>query len=165
MSGNTVNQLVGYFSLIVITILSISTLYKNYKSKIYYRFWSPLTFISLIYLYYVVIAPVNLMWGEKVTLLSVDLTQAAYKSWMAACVSFISIIIGFNYSKGINKRFWTFRVGEKKMVKYGLITFVVGYGMWVAVRGFHLNAFSLEEDPQFTTGGFPCILQMEFHFW
>ena len=88
-----------------IFILTTVTLYKNFKSKNYYKFWSPLTFISLIYIYYTIIGPIILLSAEDIVYLGTNLTDSITYAWFGACISLLSIHFGFISYKGSRKLF------------------------------------------------------------
>ena len=147
-------NILGLSSLIIISFIIVYTLVGNYFSKKYYLFWSPLTFISLIYFYYVICAPLILMsvLGD-VYYVGVKLTANASVSWIAACLSLVSIQIGFRLYKGSKIRFWKLNFNYNVSLKIGLILFMLGLFIYSIHNGFNFNLISSKNKIEFTNEG------------
>ena len=144
------------FACVCILALFISiTLYKSFTSKSYYEFWSPLTFVCLVYLYYVIVNPINFALQGRVDFLGLNLISAADSAWLGAFLSFFSLWFGFRiYHKKISKTsLFNFQLPSSKLPKAGLILFGLGLAFWVYTRGFQLNVFAVDNDREFVTGG------------
>ena len=111
----------------IILLITISTIYKNYKSKFTYKFWSPLTFISLIYIYYTIVGAIVLLSSGVHNYLGVNLSDSVTYAWVGASLSILSLNIGFKSFKGLNKPFWNFSMSDKSFYKSGLILFLIGF--------------------------------------
>lgn len=137
-------------SLAILLFLIIYTLYRNYKSKNYYNFWSPLTFISAIYLYYVVITPLFLLfeYGD-VYYVGINMTSKASISWAAASLSLVSIHIGFRFYKGRKKKLWNWNFNDESLVKIGLLLFVISVSLYSSFRGFNINFLTVSSGDEF----------------
>ena len=162
--GFTIYDVLGSLSVIVLGILAFYIIIRNYRSKYYFNFWSPLTFISLFYLYYVVITPLNLFLTGNAILVGVDMANSAYLSWFAALLSFASILMGFRYYRGFKNVFWKFRISHDQAFKYGFILFLLGFILWTSVRGFQFNIFEVDETRSFITGGFTMYITSAISF-
>ena len=137
-----------------ILILTIITLYKNYKSKKYYKFWSPLTFISLIYIYYTIIGAIILLSAEDLEYLGTNLSKTATYGWVGASISLFSIHLGFLSYKGSSKLFHNLNLNSKKAFKIGVLLFLIGFFVYSLFRGFNLNIVQSSSKLVFQDGGF-----------
>lgn len=142
-------------SLAILLFLIIYTLFNNYSSKNFFKFWSPLTFISAIYLYYVVITPLFLLYEHgNIYYVGTNMTSAAPLSWVAACISLLSIHIGFRLFKGRKKKLWSFDIDYKSSAKIGLILFLVSIAFYSSFRGFNLNFLTVSSGDEFKNTSF-----------
>jgi len=155
----------GYLSVIIIFIVSLTIIIRNYTSKNQYEFWSPLTIVSLLYLYYVVINPISILVGGDVYYLGVNMKESANSSWIAAMLSYISILVGFSVFKKKNKRsLFNFNVNLKMLKKSGIFLFFLGYSFWVYTRGIQINVFEVDNDREFVTDGLSMYFVMGISF-
>lgn len=162
---NFTDNFFAYLSVFIILITALSLVFKNYKSKKLYDFWSPLTFVSLLYLYYVVINPISIISKGQVYYLGINMKDAADSSWIAAMLSYISILLGFYLFKKRNKpSLFNYELNYKKLKKGGLFLFFLGYSFWVYTRGFQLNAFQVDNDRKFVTDGLSMYFVMGISF-
>lgn len=155
----------GYLSVIIIFIVSLTIIIRNYTSKNQYEFWSPLTIVSLLYLYYVVINPISILVSGDVYYLGVNMKDSANSSWIAAMLSYISILVGFSVFKKKNKRsLFNFNVNLKMLKKSGIFLFFLGYSFWVYTRGIQINVFEVDNDRKFVTDGLSMYFVMGISF-
>jgi len=125
--------------ILIILFLTTITLYKNFKSKNYYKFWSPLTFISLVFIYYTIIGALVLLSVDDVSFLGVNLTGSATYSWLGAVVSLLSIHSGFLIYRGSSITFLNLNLNNKKAFKTGIFLFLIGFLTYSVIRGFNLS--------------------------
>ena len=138
--------------ILIILFLTTKTLYKNFKSKNYYKFWSPLTFISLVYIYYTIIGALVLL-SNDILYLGVNLTVSATYSWLGAVVSLLSIHSGFLIYRGYSIPFLNLNLNNKKAFKTGIILFLIGLLNYSAIRGFNLSIVQSSSKLEFNDGG------------
>ena len=138
--------------ILIILFLTTKTLYKNFKSKNYYKFWSPLTFISLVYIYYTIIGALVLL-SNDILYLGVNLTVSATYSWLGAVVSLLSIHSGFLIYRGYSIPFLNLNLNNKKAFKTGIILFLIGFLNYSAIRGFNLSIVQSSSKLEFNDGG------------
>lgn len=85
----------GVLSLSVLIVLIFYTLLRGLSNKDQRAFWSPMTIISLTFLYYTVIGPLFAIYIKDTTYRYVELGQHISISWVGAAVTLLFINIGF----------------------------------------------------------------------
>jgi oligosaccharide repeat unit polymerase len=142
-------------SIIIIILIIGYNFVSAYKSKQYYRFWSPMTFISLVFFYYVIYVPFSDIMSEKgATIGNTDLSYGLSYAWCGACVSLCCIAIGFKFARFKYKAdTTTIPLQENKLVRIGVVIFVLGtlaYSVYHPIR-FSIGKF--EDDFSFKNMG------------
>lgn len=147
-------EIQNFIPISIIFLLTTITIYKNYKSKNFYQFWSPLTFISLIYIYYTIVGAITILSSSDYTYLGVDLSGSATYAWVGASLSLLSIHTGFIIYKGSRKPLWNYRINIRSFYKVGMILFLIGFVIYSIFRGFNLSVFQSSIENEFEDGGF-----------
>lgn len=129
-----------------------------YFSKDKSLVWSPMTAISLTYVYYCLIP----YWGGSIEKYSID--ESLYNGYLfhiAALVSYIFILIGFRKSSNTSFNNWNSLIVSSNVGKYGLLIFAIGFIGYSSVRGFHLS-FASESNTkkEMAIGGFVYYFMM-----
>jgi oligosaccharide repeat unit polymerase len=117
----------GTVALTVILCIMAYHFVRIFKSKEYYRFWSPITFILLTFFYYAIYSPIaDISSTGVVEYARVDLSYGLSYSYIGACLSMCSILIGFKISRFKNKKYLTGTLQTNKILTISVTLFVVG---------------------------------------
>lgn len=132
----------------------LSAFFAKDKSKI----WSPITAVSLTYIYYCIIPfwyRVNVRYSINENLYHGELFH------IAALLSYVFVLIGFNTKSKPSFKSWNGLINGKNVGKYGLILFATGILGYGAVRGFHFT-FAADNNAvrDLAMGGFVYYLMM-----
>jgi oligosaccharide repeat unit polymerase len=125
----------GVISLTILIILIFYSLFRNLLKKDPREFWTPLTFISLTFLYYTVIGPLVTIAINDTTYRYIDLSKYFSISWTGAALSLFCIHIGYRL-----KPFLIFKqhpLKIKRIMKPALQLFAIGfilYALWMGPR-------------------------------
>ena len=154
----TSSNILSYFCEFFLGLLILAHFFRSFFSKDKTLIWSPVTAISLTYIYYCSVP----FWGGTIEQYVID--ESYYDGHLfhiAALISYVSILIGFYTTSNTTFKTWNSLINENNVGIYGLLLFVigvVGYGM---VRGFHFT-FAAEEDvsKEIAIGGFTYYFMM-----
>ncbi len=130
---------------LLIAVNILKPVFSHDKSKI----WSPITTISLVYIYYCLMP----YYGGLIEKYALD--EAANKGHLfhfAALLSYICILIGFSKSTPANFRRWNSLFDEENAGKYGMALFLLGLACYVPFRGLHFT-FVQNETHEWMQGG------------
>jgi hypothetical protein len=131
-------EILGLLSVYGLIILSIYNLVRAWMNKDKSCIWSPLTFITLVYIYYVII--VYFIGGTDHY--NMRMPHLAEYSFIGAFVSYLGVHIAFytNHStvlfKSINKVF-----SNSNVTKLSILLFFIGVIGYSSFKGFSLNVF------------------------
>lgn len=121
----------------------------NFISRDKALLWSPITIISLVFLYYCV-------WPALTPRLYIgyDVEQYALIFNIGALMSYMSILIGFSLKLKNDWSSWNSLFIQNNVVKLGLLLFIIGICSYIPFRGLHLNMSSEGEFVEFGREGF-----------
>lgn len=131
----------GVLSLFVLIVLIFFTLIRNFFRKDPCEFWTPLTFISLVYLYYTVAGPLFLIIYGDTTYRGVELGGSISVAWLGAAISLLCINLGFLLKP--LKVFQHRTVDIGKLKKPALMLFITALVLYVSWMGPRVNNFFL----------------------
>lgn len=141
--------------LIMILIYFIRAFFADDKSRI----WSPVSVISLTYLYYCSIP----FWLGTIDRYSVDeIANNGYIFHIAALVSYLSILLGFSRKTDVSFSNWDNYYMQNNVRKYGIALFIIAMIGYSSFRGFHLSIATKENDSELINGGlvYYCIFMI-----
>lgn len=139
------------YLLILLLIFSIvAYLWKAWASKDRSLIWSPMTFLSLVYIYYCVIP----FFHGNLGIYGVSINGATTIMNAGALMSYLFIWIGF--SKNTQKQFpkWNSLIVPENAKFYGMLLFALGLACYVPFRGFHISFFNVDENEIYDRAGF-----------
>lgn len=125
------------FFVLTLGFLTSYTIWSNWRNHDIRKFWSPITFISLVFLFYTVIAPLHMISMKDTEYAGVDMSGYIMLSWAGSLVSFTSILIGYLLTK---KTFTNFNFTYKKKsstVNIGIIIFIIGFLTFATFHQFN----------------------------
>ena len=150
---------ISFFCESVLAILIFYNLGSAYFSKDKVRIWSPMSVISLTFIYYCLVP----FWlGTKEQYVIDESMHNGYLFHLAALLSYVSIMMGFKYSK-TKQRFlkWSKSLTAENVGKIGIFITIIGLVGYASVRGFHLTmAYSGNELSQMSIGGLTYYAMM-----
>lgn len=132
---------IGAVLTIILGIACIYVLLKAYKNKDKAVIWSPLTFLTLTFVYYLVIP--EFFNSREFEGYNVDSRSLSFH--LGAIISYASILTGFfliKRQKKDNWIRWNNLFTEKNAFIMGIILFVIAMACHIPHRGFHLSIFS-----------------------
>ncbi|HLF34049.1 MAG TPA: O-antigen polymerase [Cyclobacteriaceae bacterium] len=80
-------------------VISVTILVKNYRQRNPLEFWSPLTVISLIYFYYVLVGPLLAIRNNETYFRFIDHREYVVYAWRISFIGLIGIISGFTLGR------------------------------------------------------------------
>lgn len=125
----------------ILGFVCIYVLYKAYRNKDKAVIWSPLTFLTLTIIYYLVIP--EFMNSREFEGYNVDSRSLSFH--IGALVSYASILAGFfliKRKKADNWRRWNNLFTARNAFLFGVILFFVALVCHIPYRGFHLSFLS-----------------------
>lgn len=146
----------GLLSVYGLIILSIYNIVKAWMNKDQSCIWNPMTFITLVYIYYVIFV----YFSGGVDHYNMKIPFLAEYSFIGAFVSYLGVHIAFhnNHSvasfKSINKVF-----SKNNAVKLSIILFFIGVIGYSSFKGFNLNLIADENAELWKKDG-----NFEFYF-
>lgn len=123
---------------------------KSLLSKDITLLWSPITIISLVYIYYCLVPYFS---GEEIVY-GVNIKSSRIYLHAAAFISYLFILIGFNRKTSYQFTKWNNLLTMDNCRKLGVCMFLIGLACYVPFRGFYLNVFNIAEDQVFNREGF-----------
>lgn len=134
----------------------VKAIFSEDKAKI----WSPISVISLTYLYYCSMP----FWLGTIERYSVDeISNNGYLFHLAALVSYLFILLGFSKLTNANFSSWNQYFNDDNVRKYGIIIFFIAMMGYSAFRGFHLSISKSDVPRELTNGGivYYCIFMID----
>lgn len=119
----TTEEALYFYPLVILIVLVLA---RNFLSAKYYDVWSPMTFVSITFFYYAIAGPLTSIYYEDTYYRLVDHRPFFRLAWLAALISFVFILLGFNlnlFSKGVQR---LRPVADTNFVKSANKLFVVG---------------------------------------
>lgn len=112
--------------------------------------WSPMTFFSLVYIYYCIIPFFH---GDQ-GIYDVSIQGATTIMNMGALISYLFIWLGFSLNIRKKKRKWNALFSVDNARRNGIILFIIGLVCYIPFRGFHITFFNVDEDIIYDRDGF-----------
>lgn len=103
-------------------------------TKDYASVWSPMTIISLCYIYYCIM-PYFTGGSETYNLGGKD----NYLFWLVCDLSYICVLVGFSKPSKIMFKEWNTLFSEKNIVASSVLIFFVGFAGYSSFRGIHFS--------------------------
>jgi len=132
----------------LIAIVLLGNIVKKDKTL----FFSPLTIVSLIFLYYTIIGPILSIVNDTTVYKLIDHRPYYIYAWKASLMSFICLIIGFNFKKTHDEEYNLNFNGNDTLVynllfRYGKSTLIISVVCLIVLSGVsglstQLNVFS-----------------------
>lgn len=143
-------EIINNILLCSLSILIVRNLLTALLSSDHAQIWSPMTFISLVYLYYCVIP----YYFGDIKIYGIDASKSAIYMNIGALLSYICISLGFHIRSTANFRKLnsTFTVNNARI--YGIALFIIAVACYVPFRGFHFSFFNTDEGEIFDRKGF-----------
>lgn len=147
-------------SIICESILALLIAYhflRSFFNKDKTLIWSPISTVSLTYLYYCVWP----FFGPKKEIFQiVESFYDGYLFHIAALLSYVFILIGFSFSSRANFKRWNHRFSKKNSGTLGLLITLIGILGYSSVRGFHFTFAISNASDELAIGGFVYYLMM-----
>ena len=143
-------MLVAYICEIILAIMILYYTIKSIISKDWVRIWSPLTIISLTYVYY---CTIPFFFGVQEKYEFVENNYTSYLFHFAALLSYIFIHIGFSLKSRTQFKKWNCIYTNLNSGKIGLCLFFTALVFYVPFRGLHFSWTSTDEDQVLLNGG------------
>lgn len=142
--------------LVVILIYFIRALTSDDKSRI----WSPLSVISLTYIYYCIIP----FWIGTIDRYAInEVTYHGYLFHIAALLSYLCILWGFSRHTNANFTGWNRYFTDDNVRKFGISLFLIAMAGYSSFRGFHLSIATQSNEKELISGGlvYYCIFMID----
>lgn len=142
--------------IIVIAVYFIKALLSKDKAQI----WSPLSVISLTYIYYCSVP----FWIGTIDKYSIDEVKChGYLFHIAALLSYLFIILGFQRKTNAVFSNWNIYYNGNNVKKYGVALFIIAMIGYSSFRGFHFTLSSSESNNELLSGGlvYYCIFMID----
>lgn len=120
------------------------------RSKKMYRLWSPITFISLVYIYYCIIP----YFSDNQNVYGISIESAKLYFHVGALLSYSCILIGYRVKTKTTFSTWNNLITLDNCRLYGVLLFIIGLLCYIPFRGFHMSFFNVSEDVMFNRDGF-----------
>lgn len=152
------SNILSVFCESILAFLIFLNLGKAYLSKDKAQIWSPISAISLTYMYYV-------LWpfwlGTKERYMIDESMYNGHLFHFAALLSYVFIMVGFRKSTNSSFDDWNKIFDKSNIGKYGLVLWAVGIAGYSSVRGFHFS-FAAEDNSNtyMAIGGFVYYFMM-----
>lgn len=140
----------------VIALYFIKALLSKDKSRI----WSPLSVISLTYIYYCTVP----FWIGTIDKYSIDeVKYHGYLFHIAALLSYLSILLGYRRKTHTVFSDWNTYYNDNNVKKYGLALFIIGMIGYSSFRGFHFTFSLSKSNTELISGGlvYYCICMID----
>lgn len=133
-------------AIIVYTFVLSFILYfiKKIRSKNLSETWSPITFIILTYIYYIIIP----FFDDEGNMFFKDNGNDGYLMYIGAVLYFVSILFGFNRTRGTVFAKWNNVFSVYNCKRIGLFLFVFALICYVPFRGLHTSIARLDASYQ-----------------
>lgn len=130
--------------LVVLCVLIGGTLLKLWLSRDKSAIWSPLTFICLTLIYYIVLPSIS-----GLSLYFAGNNENQYLFYMASCLFYGSILIGFSIKTKSHFKRWNLYFNAENAKVFGICIFIFGLICYVPFRGFRTSIWA--EDAYMTS--------------
>lgn len=128
--------------LVIILVVLILFQFRGVLTHDYQSLWSPMTVISLVYVYYVVFTFYK--GGNRLySIVGMDNTLVL----IGAVVSFIFVMIGYSMPIQKDLKKWNNTFSKKNIFPSAILLFAVGFIGYSIFRGFHFTAVADEDNP------------------
>lgn len=141
---------VDYFFIILLIICIILYFRKAWFSKDSSLIWSPMTFLSLVYIYYCIIP----FFHGNLDIYNVSIQDATSIMNAGALISYLCIWLGFSFNTRKQFYHWNSLIDKKNAKRFGIILFILGLICYIPFRGFHISFFNVDEDIIYDREGF-----------
>jgi oligosaccharide repeat unit polymerase len=135
-------DLLGLIFFIILFISLIFNILKGWREVIVQKLWSPLTLISIIFLFYTVIGPVFMISNNDTKYAGVEMSSYITLSWIGALLSYLSIVFAFKYTKQLVSVF-NFAIVNRPTMTIGLLIFFIGFIGFFTLHGFDVSKLLL----------------------
>ena len=141
-----VNDILVWSLILLISIQAILVI----RSKKMCRLWSPITFISLVYIYYCIIP----YFSDNQNVYGVSIESAKLYFNVGALLSYRCLLLGYRVKTKTNFSTWNNLITLDNCRLYGVLLFVIGFLCYIPFRGFHMSIFNVSENVAFNRDGF-----------
>jgi len=127
----------GEMLLLITLVMSIFLcLSKSFLDRDYYAIWSPMTCISITYIYYCVIGPlIELTHGSVVILRGIDHRPYFFDAWLGALLSYLGVWLGFAVCNVKIRTAASFTADNKLLLKNARMVFFIAVGLLILLFG------------------------------
>lgn len=133
----------GNITTIILIALVVFVLFKGWRSQDKSDLWSPLTFISLTFVYYCVMP----FYDDEVQFFLSTMGSSATPFFISTILFFCCVLIGFYRTKGTaNFSRWNTTFTAENCKRVGLILFFLALICYVPVRGLHFSIGRINDD-------------------
>lgn len=148
-------EIFAIISIVGLTSLILCDLISSWKSKDISRFWCPMTFIDLVYIYYTIMP-----YLEGADYYGFNNLSFNRLSIIGAFISYLSCIVTFRvYKKSVNFKKYNSTFNEHNALKLAFVLFIIGFVGHVAFRGFSFSIFASSKATAWEKAG-----DFEFYF-
>lgn len=152
------SEAISYFCESILVILILYNLGSAYFCSDKAKVWSPISVISLTYGYYCL---VPFWFGTKERYVINESLYNGHLFHLAALLSFVSIMIGFNCSHTkVRFKKWKNSLSNRNVGVIGIIITIIGLVGYASVRGFHFTMAATGDINNLVTGGFVYYAMM-----
>lgn len=143
-------DIVSKISITLLIMLIGYNLLKPFFSKDKSLIWSPITIISLCYIYYCIMPYVT--GGSEMYHLTDSSASVLYN--IGSLISYSSVLIAFNNSHGRSFTKWNNAIHEGNILRLSLIFFAIAFVCYSSFRGIHFSIAAKEDALELVHSGF-----------
>lgn len=114
------------------------------------QIWSPMTFLSLVYIYYCIIP----FFHGNLDIYGVSTDGSTTIMNAGALISYVIIKLGFSLNTKKNFTDWNELITNNNARILGVVLIGIGLACYVPFRGFHLSFFNVDENVVYDREGF-----------
>lgn len=122
---------------VIFCILVFGTLWRLWMQRDKSLIWSPITIISLTLIYYIVIPSV-----KGLTLYGADNSTYQHSFYIASCIFFICVLLGFRFKTGQHFKRWNEYFNQDNTERLGVILFIFSMACYIPFRGFRTTIWA-----------------------
>lgn len=142
---------ISYVCELILLLIIVFHFIRAYFSKDYSRIWSPLTTISLTYIYYCSVP----FWLGTIDKYKIDESLVnGHLFHLATLLSYVCILLSFNRRTNSNFRKWNSLFTKENSGKFGIMLFLIAMVCYVPFRGLHFSISGETSPTQLVSGGF-----------